>query len=564
MKKYFFIITLTITTAIAIASLDANYLQKKSIMKSREFLKPIIWPYNLEMNLTYNQIIQGKIEHPLQIGTVTVKYFLEAMFNNKTEYIKRGEALLHILDNYAYKKEKSDSVIYLYNQDHGSLKAKKWWSGMANSSIALAYLYGYEITKKEKYKISAIKAINGVIQSIKENGSAVKLDHNSTWYLEYAENKSNIKNSKFVLNGFQYSLLVLKIFQEKLKSQIYNNAYEKGINAFKKFSKEFYYPDNSWIYYMKNPLTIESVHYAIFDNMLLKSLAMYDKKNRDFLQNELRKRKNILKKHYNLEKYSDGTYLFSAIGVPHPYWIDLRPTELRIYYNNSHQKKIEITPKNFNQKISKRAFIFIDANESKEIDFIEIFQKHNGYNDKIFTTKNKDIIYVDDNQILPKVIEASKNYLHDAYSDNNNSYIKLYQDKTSKAVIQFILKTPINLWEKKYFLVFINSAIDLDAIRIILFDIEGKTSERYYLPQKSGNNLILLSALGFKNQNINHKIKEIRFYLYAKKNNTKKALINLSKLFYMDSKRALYELLKKNDESNNSLFHFQEKRPKSH
>ncbi len=313
---------------------------------------------------------------------------------------------------------------------------------------------------------------------------------------------------------------------------------------------------------MLNPLTIESVHYAMYDSMLISSLLLYDKKNIKFLQSELQKRKSILKKHYDLEKYSDGTILFSAIGAPHPYWIDVYPTQLNIYYKNGHHKIREIIPKDFKQKISKRAFIFIDKNESKDIDRIEINQKYNNRNNKLFTTKVDRLMPIDVNTTTLKAIPASKSYFYDLYMENNSTYMKLHKDKTSKALIKYILNTPVDLWEKKYFLVFINNTVALSSLKIVLIDTKGKTSERYYLPQDTGNNLILLSALGFKNQNIDHKIKEIRFYLYSKKNHTKKTMVDFSEIMYIDSNWQLYDLLKQNDENDNKLFKFKEKKPK--
>ncbi len=556
-------ITIIIIIAIILGFLYINN-KKQPIMESREYLTPILWPFNLNLDTTYSKIINGEIEHPLQIGVTAISYFAEGLMKKNPNYIKRGDKLLHVLDNYPYKRDTNNSVIYLYNQNHGSLKAQKWWSGMANSSIALAYLYGYKTTGNLNYKSSAIKALNGVIQPIKSNGSAIILDANSSWYLEYAEDKSNAKNSKFVLNGFNFSLVVLKIFQEEMKNPIYGKAYEKGIMAFKKYSKQFYFPNNSWNYYMLNPLTIESVHYAIFDSILISSLLLYDKENIKFLKNELQKRKKILKKHYNFEKYPDGTLLFSAVGIPHPYWIDIYPTQLKIHYKNNQQKNIEIIPKNFKQKISKRAFIFIDANESKEINSIEIFQKYNNHSNKLFTIKTENLKSINKTQAIPKVITSSKKYFEDLYKDKNNTYMKLHKDKTSRGFIQYKLKTPIDLWKKKYFSMFIDNAIDLSSIRIVLIDIKGQSSERYYPAQDAGKNLILLSALGFRNQNIDHQIKEIRFYLYSQNNNIKKAPVSFSELMYMNSNKPLYNLLKTNDEYGGNLFKFKELMPKKH
>lgn len=109
--------------------------------------------------------------------------------------IEKGLNIVNLLKEYPYKRTLGNSTVYMYEQTHGSWKAKTWWSGMSNASIALAYMMAFDITKKEEYKELSLYALRGVT-----NGSALILDRDSYWYKEYVNDLTNVENAQFVLH----------------------------------------------------------------------------------------------------------------------------------------------------------------------------------------------------------------------------------------------------------------------------------------------------------------------------------------------------------------------------
>jgi len=179
------------------------------------------------------------------------------------------------------------------------------------------------------------------------------------------------------------------------------------------------------------------------------------------------------------------------------------------------------------------------------------------------TALSKDNIdiasYVDNLKFIP----SKKKYWDDLLSLDKQTLLKRYANKNSKGIIEFTFNEPVDLWKKKFFSIFINTKNEIKSIKVLLFDINGKTSERYYLSQSIGNNLILLTATGFKNQNINHNIKKMRFYLYTDNHTSDNNLtIDFSEINYFDTSSELYDLLHKNDINDNPVFRFKEKNRK--
>lgn len=195
----------------------------------------------------------------------------------------------------------------MYEQTHGSWKAKTWWSG-----IALAYMMAFDITKKEE-----LYALRGVTN----NGSALILDRDSYWYKEY------VTNAQFVLNGFTFSLIAINSIGSYLEDKQIIDDYKKGLNGFFKLADRFY-DNKNWLYYMLNPKTTESMHYGVFDLLLLKSLYYKENKN-VLLEKEIL---NIFKKHFGLEQNKEGLIYFSAIGIP--YWVDIYPGKIIVNYKD--------------------------------------------------------------------------------------------------------------------------------------------------------------------------------------------------------------------------------------
>lgn len=282
---------------------------------------------------------------------------------------------------------------------------------------------------------------------------------------------------------------------------------------------------------------------------------MYDKKNHEFLFKEFEKRKKIFIKNYNLEKDENGNILFSAIGAPNPFWIDLYTTILRTHYKDSNTKDLVLNTSDFQNGLYKRSFKFI--NDSKNINSIEVLQNKYGHLISLYKVNVADIKNIDHNQSLPHFIDANKTVMYDLTKENNETFIIHYQEKDSKAVMRYIFNKPIDLMKKKYFAIFLKNEADLKYLQVTIIDINDNAISRYYPAQKKGKNLILVSPLGFNGySNINSNIKEVRFYLGFNSSDLKRSKVDFSNLFYMNSNIPLYKLFSTNYMFNNECFNF--------
>ena len=96
---------------------------------------------------------------------------------------------------------------------------------------------------------------------------------------------------------------------------------------------------------MLNPKTIEPVHYAIYNILLLK--ALYKSTGDQLYLKEIEKRRSILKSSYPLFKKVENDkdiYLFSTIGPPHPYWIDIYQIIINYYSGKQLIKQSKMLP----------------------------------------------------------------------------------------------------------------------------------------------------------------------------------------------------------------------------
>ena len=515
---------------------DYNILKVNSnILNSLYFL------YDDDCEKIYHEVISNKNKHPLQIGSCAIKFLIDYSQDRTKKNMEKVLTILKVIDSLKKIKYKNFDI-YVYPFNYREFHANKWWSAMANSSIGIAYLLGYKLFLRKDYLLKSQRAMEAVISPVNKGGCALNLDSNSSWYLEYVNKKRNKSNSYFVLNGFQYSLIALNLYYKLSNDYKYFEYYQRGINAYKLFSKKYYYKDFKWTYYMLNPLTIESPHYAIFDMLLTKLLSNLDNRNSHFLLSEYNKRKKIFLNNYYFEK-CNNKLLFSAIGAPHPYWIDIYPIDFKIIYkNNSYIHKYIVPKSDFNIDITKRLFLIIRNYAIKKIIGTILF------NDQKFTigsfpiVSNKKSVYKFSYKVLPYYDLNKNNNGFFSCKEINKKIIKFV-----KLGIRVLYNRPIDIKKYKFFGAVLNLPFNIQSIRIILIDSNGNSIERYYLPLKKGKQLILLSILGFKHESIFGKLKEMRIVLIKTKNikQCKNKFIKFEKFYLFNSKCEIFNLLTK-------------------
>lgn len=222
-----------------------------------------------------------------------------------------------------------------------------------------------------------------------------EIDKNKYWILEYSWPDINENSVKYVLNGFMYSLVCLKMTSQIAPNFELDGLFNYGWNGLKHKIDEYYFKGTSWTKYDLNP-TIEPPHYAIFDLALLESLAISGKEQ--WVENTLAKRRSILKNPYKIDvaEKNINTYKvnFSLIGPPNPYWIDTYPIEIKINYTDGEQTVLNsFPPKDFEMDIFKRGFISFDLEKAKffKISTVVVSSEYLGQRQQLFTYTRSEL-----------------------------------------------------------------------------------------------------------------------------------------------------------------------------
>ncbi|MCB9224297.1 MAG: D-glucuronyl C5-epimerase family protein [Crocinitomicaceae bacterium] len=499
---------------------------------------PFLWATDVYDQVEYQEIVSGQIQHPLTIGRAAFTFLYTGIEQKNKWALNRGFEMISTLDKYPYQLEKHNSIVYLYPDNYQDFKGKEWWSAMANSIIASSYLLAYEIRNDQRFKDRAIKIMNGVIQPIEKNGCAYKMENGGTWYLEYADNHRTDSTAYFVHNGFTYSLLAIKYFEKFTLETIYTEAFNEGMIALEQMEKQYFFKDDRWTYYMQFPRTIESLHYSIFELILLEGLL--SETQSEILSNSLEKRKNIIKKEYGLFRNKEGKIYFNLISAPHFYWQDLYPTTLVTYYSNGKKDTIVKIPRDYSVPAGNRLFVAY-GEKSELVDSVDLYQNYNNRSYKLITLKPQDIVTPISGIVSADVSLSFQGKLID------DKTVELSSEKEiNRTLISYKLPYTVDLYNMAFFGWIVKSEVPIESMMINLIGSYGESCTRYYLEQPANElNLILLKGISFPNY-VDFKSKRIKevqinYYYKAFKGETKK--IEFSKLFASSDPTLLYNLM---------------------
>lgn len=534
-RAYSLVLILILATAF-----NSNTVRATEIyaFKNFELVLPFLWATDVLDQEEYADIISGKIEHPLTIGRAAFTFLYSGIEKKNKKYLKQGIEILNVLDNYPHTKKSENSILYAYPDNYGEFEGKNWWSGMANSAIAVSYLLAFEVYGEEVHKDKAVKAMNGVINPISENGCSLDLAENSSWYLEYADGERNDSNSYFVHNGFMYSLVAIKYFEKVLQSDFYSQAFERGLNALENQERDYFFNDLKWTYYMLNPKTIESLHYSIFELILLEALISED--DRAFLKTSLKIRRNIIKSEYNLYHDQSGELFFSLIAGPHYYWQDLYPTKIVVHLKNEKTRIYDFIPRDFSTPIHKR--MYLDLSDKIDVlDSIEIFQVYNSRKYKLYNLMPKKTRSKLQGFVKSK---TETGYQGTLVSEQEIS-ITSGQD-LNRAMVRFSFPFRPDLYSSNFFGWVLLSDVNILSIKIDLINGYDESCGRYYVPQPQDTlNLILLKGISFENYPFmtSKRIKEVQINYFYEPFEGEDKRIKFSKIFVSDNPTTLYNIM---------------------
>ena len=287
--------------------------------------------------------------------------FIEDIYKNK--YIYRNGKLVY---NFSYKPKNENEAEY-------------FWSAMALSTMLFAQTLYDKKFNTDKFKEHREEIIKTLLTDYKKGGTLVSFPNKSTWELEYVWN--NIKNKMYVFNGNTFATLHIGNIYLITKDPRLKKLYFSQIKGIKERNDKYLMKVSDWSYYGKEIIT--SPHYALFDIYLLQQLNKQISLNKfkpyalktigeELFSKEISERIRRFKEAYPIEihKLENGegvTFLHSAIGPPHEYWVDIYKVTIKdhhhhIWANDSGSHKKE-------EDVDKRLFI-IDTLTNEEYEKI--------------------------------------------------------------------------------------------------------------------------------------------------------------------------------------------------
>ncbi|MDA3909728.1 MAG: D-glucuronyl C5-epimerase family protein [Bacteroidales bacterium] len=558
-------IWLKIIVFLAFTVQCSSFKQEQSVDEKQfnfqdvDVYSPFFWGYNSD--LVYSWTNTAENLHPLDLGRKAMYSLYYGNLNNDSALLENGRQILELLMDYPYVFEDSTSIVYNYPFDHKTLVKEEWWSGMANSVISLAFYFGYELYNEQVYFDYFTRSMNGLIEDVSNYGSAVNTSDSTTWFLEYVHQNSSLENSYFVLNGFLFQLLAIDLIYKKTNNEIYYEAFTRGLNSLVEKQKDFYYCDFKWTYYMLNPLTVESVHYCIYDMLLLKSL--YKSTSEPFFKDEIVKRSFILKQNFPISKLSHDyydVYNFTSIGPPHPYWIDTYQIELRYYSDDKLVHKDTLPKKDFDIPVKTRGFL-VDTFSDKKINYIGVYAIYNKDTMQLYGVTADEVIEVERESwyVKQSITTVSRDF-----TKVNDSIFILNEQATdnksplTRGTLCFNFKDSLDFSRNGLWGFLIKPEGELSNLKITVIDATGNSMFRYYLvPSTDSLNLVLLHKLGFNDYcNVDcSEIVEIRVDFYANsERHLDRFFIKVKGVFVFEDNFDLYDFFTHED------YYFPEKR----
>lgn len=495
-------------------------------------IKPIIWgsnDFSSKQNLVHFQT-RKREPHPLDIGKSLVYTAYKYQQTGDNSYKEQSMGYLALVKELYADTKYYDDNTFKYNFSHGKLKPG-WWSGMANSAIIFGLTFCDNV-----YDTNHQEIIGALIKNLKTDyragGCLYPIGEDKSWILEYAWPDINEKSVKYVLNGFLYSLVCLKMANNIAPNPDLELLFNKGLAGLEHKIDDYYFEGVQWTKYDLKP-TIEPPHYAIFDLILLESLASFKEEKEEWLESTLAKRRCFLKQAYKIDIVEkderDYKLMFSLIGPPHPYWIDIYPIRIEINYTDGTQKTINsYHPKEFEMNIHKRGFISfnLDKTEFSRINDITLSSEYLGQSERLFTYCQKELENNVSGVNQPSRIEIEPlNANYDGVLKDStiviepdrmfDSGIKSYKNSVAQIVIPF--EEIVHFKKGENIVLKVNNSIDISTHKFFIHSEDGQVYQKYYKPISRGENILVLNPSEFEDYDNERGIKKIVWQVYTTK-----------------------------------------------
>lgn len=528
MKRIFFIGLFILSLIFVNKALAAE--TKKILDFDAPKLDKILFPFGYFQHIDIEKHIKkhykGDVDYPIDPWLSATQIISTFKENTRAHSTSRIEWVLQEIDKLMDDFTKNGHSFP--HPQYGPYE-KGWVSCMDALPVAVSCQLAWEITGNYKYRLFRDTIINTTIKTPSKTSFILHFSDKKRWLSEYTSpNPQKLSSESYVLNGFLVGLHSLKILStvtgDKQIEDIYNSAQAK----YKELVNQYYYKDNEWCYYMLSPLTINPIHYAIFETTLLD--ALFTLTQDIFFCKEAQKHRkalqNVLKMDFYYTPQGNTEWILFRAGAPHPYMIDTYPLEIRFYDND---KNIINTYSSINDgSYIQRAFI--KGELPPQTFYYAVYCQPNQGN-YILLYEKKVPIFIK-NKSLPhqQNKEYQINFSFDAgtWDLSKNNEARIIWSNRKEARVSLFFKHPLETNLNNYWGIPIYSESNA-LLSIELRDSQGQAAWRYYPPIKPGNNTVLLHYLGFNNtSNINVKdIKNIMLRFYQAQDSKKDFFIKI-------------------------------------
>jgi len=556
MSKFQRSLQILFSFSFLISFLPNGFSSENQDLFKYEYIKPFLWGESTDGHPGYYDLSVQKDTmklHPLGLGKYAFISLWYGERDNNPELMEIGRKYVDFLaKEYPHLEEHEASILYNYPFSNKELKAGEWHSGMANSIIALSFLQASILYDEPVYLDYAELAMRGVTNTLAEGGSALNLDKGK-WFLEYAGKSVNHDNARFVLNGFLYQLLALKLYGNYTGDEYFISEYESGLLAYQQLYDQFHYASKDWTYYSLNPKSVEPPHYVIFDITLLD--ALYELTGELIFESESAFRRNVLKAHYDLEytplTKTQDIYLFSQLGAPNPYWVDIYRTTLR-FNSKLDDKVMDLNnPREFHIPIEARCFR-LDTLKSEEFSTVEVWAKYITDSVLLFESMVNEIRLASRPNIVTDY-ELSTKRLAEKEAHKRITILNPATDKgkgLNSGILSIELDQVFDGYADKYLGIVLNSQSSYKSLRIFLTNSMNERASRYYINtlEPGIDNLILISVVGLKHidQLTNREFTTVELHFYNEPLKTDSPYsIEIKDIVYFPSNTNLYSYLKR-------------------
>lgn len=437
------------------------------------------------------------------IGFLTNAYYDK----DDLSLIKAKEIVTNLMDTY-YRHGYFPRPKY-ENFDYG------WVSCMDAPVILLASQMIYEITGDIQYKKFRDDLKEIILRRVPENGFIFE-DENNFWMFEYADKNTNPQNGKYVLNGSLVGYQALSMVARAIDDEDYLELCEKQLKSYKENLHKYWYKDDEWSYYMLNPKKVNPPHYMIFEKKLFESLYKIEKD--PFFYKEALKRENALRQILPLYAFendnNENILCLLRAAAPHPYLLDIYHTYIEIL--DANKSVIQTFYESRTGSISKEEFekgMFMLGKLKDGATYYRIYasngeksEKYLLFESKIRKMKDADYLKLTNTMEISGDLGEKDDllYLRKELSEDNKGIIKIDLDKPIMKNVYSYIGIEIEMLNG-------NSV----PVSIVFYDNNKNGITRYYTQLIKGKNLILLSYLGFiENENI-QEISNIRIRLHT-------------------------------------------------